>query len=317
MHKGTNFDAIISFGLLGAGGLAWRIARELDIPACGWATGSDVRVSRSSGFGRSVVRALQRLDVIFYQSRELWEIAASLLGMSPDRMAPERHLILPRGIPEPPTLGRDKLRKQVRTELKIASDAIVVLNVGRVSQEKGIWDLLEAAAIVGFYDPGIIWVMVGSMPAFDDSAIAQKKLEETAELRDRVRLVTACPPEKIWEYLCAADIFVFTSHNEGMPNSLLEAMAMGVPSVAFAIPPVREIEAGTGVLVLVPTRDTQRLAEGILRLASSPDERSRLGERGKQRVRERFMVKANMAAAIRRLAMSQNERTRRISKADE
>jgi glycosyltransferase involved in cell wall biosynthesis len=38
-------------------------------------------------------------------------------------------------------------------------------------------------------------------------------------------------------------MFAFTSHHEGMPNSLLEAMAMGVPAIAFAIPPVVELEA--------------------------------------------------------------------------
>jgi glycosyltransferase involved in cell wall biosynthesis len=113
--------------------------------------------------------------------------------------------------------------------------------------------------------------------------------------------------------MCAADIFAFTSSDkggEGMPNSLLEAMVMGLPSVAFAIPPVREIEAGTGALNLVPPFDSPRLAEEILGLAASREERARIGERGKQQVLERFMVRSNMVEAVRRLTQIVETRER-------
>ena len=62
-----------------------------------------------------------------------------------------------------------------------------------------------------------------------------------------------------------------------MPNSLQEAMVMGVPAIAFDIRPVLELEAGTGALVHVPQLDTTLFAEAIIRLAASPKERERIG----------------------------------------
>ena len=79
LHRRFNFDAIISFDLLGSGGLAWRLGYDLGIPASGWATGGDVRQTPGSHLERVVSQAIERLDMVFYQSRELLQVAARLL----------------------------------------------------------------------------------------------------------------------------------------------------------------------------------------------------------------------------------------------
>lgn len=298
LHRRTKFDAIISFDLLGAGGCAWRIGQALGIPASGWATGNDVRVPAASPYGRIVMRALNRLDIVFYQSRELLEKAAELLGISPLRMPPDRHVVLPRGIPEPPVLDKIAMRDQVRAGWGVTADQIVVLSVGRILRDKGVFELLDAVSLAAARDPRVTCMLVGSKPAFDETTSVKRWLNQRPELRERIRLLPACDPHKVWEYLCAADIFAFASHREGMPNSLLEAMAIGVPTIAFAIPPVLEIDTGTGSLHLVPPLDTAMFSEEILRLANSPDERRRIGERGKALAMDRFMVQKNMSAAL-------------------
>jgi len=313
-HRRATFDAILSFDLAATGGLAWRIGRDLGIPATGWATGGDVRVPKSSSFGRAVIRALQQLDIIFYQSHELLEKGARLLGISADKMSHDRHLVLPRGIPEPPSLPRAQVRDQLRRELKIHDNDVLVLSIGRISREKGTFELLEAVALAAAQDSRITCVVVGSSPAYDESATVQTKLNEIPGIRGKVKVLPACSPDKVWEYLCAADIFAFTSHNEGMPNSLLEAMAMGVPAIAFAIPPVLEIDAGTGALLTVPPLASAPFAEAILVLASSSEARTRLGQKGRSRVLDRFIVKKNMAAALEQLTrIVQNHRLCEIS----
>src|SRR5262245_49327391 len=72
LQSRIGFDAIVSFDLLQAGGLAWRLARDVGIPASGWACGSDLRQPKGSALERVVLRAIARLDLIFYQSRELF-----------------------------------------------------------------------------------------------------------------------------------------------------------------------------------------------------------------------------------------------------
>jgi teichuronic acid biosynthesis glycosyltransferase TuaC len=308
MHRRTGFDAIISFDLMGAGGLAWRLARDLQLPASGWATGSDIRISASSSHGRAMIRTLQNLDLVFYQSHELRGKAAGLLGVSPERLAGDRHMVLPRGIPEPPQISKIDARNRIRAKWGVKADELVVLYLGRILRQKGMLELLGAVNLAASRDPRIRCVLIGSKPGFDDTALVEKKLHEVQRLRERVTILPECNPDDVWENLCGADIFAFPSHNEGMPNSLLEAMAMGVPAIAFAIPAVQELEGRTGALVLVPPLDSSLFAEAISRLASSRDERERVGEKGKARVMDRFLVRKSMAEVLRRLSSLVTER---------
>jgi teichuronic acid biosynthesis glycosyltransferase TuaC len=299
IHLSTGIDAILSFDLQGPAVMAWRIGRELRIPACGWLTG---RIINSAYYRRVMMRAIEHLDLVFYQSSELLDQTANLLGTSPSQMSRERHVVLSRGILPPPALKTSVIRDRLRKELGIGHDRLLVLNIGRIVREKGVLELLDAFSFTVARNSHVTCVLVGSVPAFDDTASVQEKLEQTPGIRERVRLLPACSPDKIWEYLCAADVFAFGSHHEGMPNSLLEAMVMGVPAVAFGIPPVLEIEDGTRALITVPPFNSKLFGEAILRLADSPDERARTGQAGRERVLDRYMVRKNMAIALERLA---------------
>jgi len=308
MHSRARFDAIISFDLVGSGGLAWRIGRDLGIVASGWAIGSDVRVPVCSSYERSLMRTVTRLDLVFYQSQELLEIVAKRLGVSPLAMLEKQHVVLARGIPQPPLLPRADLRNRIREEWGIPSDHIVVLNVGRIVRSKGIFELLDAISSAAHTNPKITCVLVGSKPGFDETVEVQNKLNGTSSLRGRVIILPNCSTDKVWKYLCAADVFAFPSHREGMPNALLEAMAMGLPAITFAIPPVLEIEAGTECIVTVPPFNSALFSEAIVRLAASPKERTSIAERGKTRVTQHFMVADKMVEALASLEKAVEKR---------
>ena len=211
---------------------------------------------------------------------------------------PNRHLVLPRGIPRPPLLDRAAVRQRIRAEWGIDSDAIVVsLYVGRIVRDKGVFEFLDALSAQGA-DGRLTGVLVGAKPGFDESVAVRRYIDRSATLKTRTLLMPACPPDRVWEYLCGADLFVLPTYCEGMPNSLLEAMAMGVPSVASSIPPVREIDCTGTSLVSVPPRDPARLLRELMRLADSPSERLRVGQNGKACVSRRFDVDQNMARAL-------------------
>jgi teichuronic acid biosynthesis glycosyltransferase TuaC len=232
-HRLTAFDAIVSFDLIGAGGVAWRVGRHLGLPVAGWGTGDDVRFPPASPHGRAVARTLAHLDMVFYQSHELLTKAAELLGTTPEHLTPPRHIVLPRGVSAPPPLPRQQIRHQIRQELGLTDTNIMVCSTGRIMRAKGVMELLDAIAIAAVKDPRLVCIIVGACPAFDESQTVQQQIDARPGLREHVRLLPVCHPDKVWEYLCAADIFAFTSHREGMPNSLLEAMAMGVPRLSL------------------------------------------------------------------------------------
>jgi glycosyltransferase involved in cell wall biosynthesis len=294
MHRHTAFDAIVAFDLAGAGGVAWRVGRHLGLPVAGWSMGSDVRFPRASSYGRAVAQTLARLDMVFYQSHELLTKAAELLGTTLEHLPPTRHIVLPHGILAPPSLPRQQIRHQMRQELGLTDTDIMVCSIGRIVRAKGVFELLDAMALAAAKDPRLVCILVGASPAFDESRAVQRQIDTRPCLRERVRLLPACSPDKVWKYLCAADIFAFASHREGMPNSLLEAMVMGVPAVAFAIPPVIDIAGEEDALVLIPPFQTVHFAEALVTLATSPSQQSHLRRLGPKRVNEEFLTQKNM-----------------------
>ncbi len=301
LHRKTKFDVIISFDLMGAGGLAWRIGKDLGIPSCGWATGGDVRVEASSALGKVVVRAIRNLDIVFYQSFELLNEASRLVDRKPEEMPPEKNMVLSRGISVPPILSRGEMRKKMRARWGISSNEIVVLSLGRMTREKGTYEVLDAISHISFLNKDIICIFVGSLPAYDETAIVEKKIRNSPILKERVRIFPACNHNEIWDVFCGADIFAFTSHHEGMPNSLLEAMASGLPAIAFAIPPIEEVDAGEGLLVKVPPFNSKLFAEAIVGLSESHEKRKLIGENGKKHVMNHFKINKNMILAVEKI----------------
>ncbi len=298
IHRQRPFDVILSFDLSGTGRMAWRIGQYLNIPSAGWVTGRNPSIS---SFQKGIARALSQFDLVFYQSQECFQEAASLLGVSPSDMEEDQHMVLARGILDSPSLPRDELRKEIREQLGITKDQILVLNIGRVVRDKGVFELLDAMALASARDPRVRCVLVGAMSGFDDTEEVENIVNNSEVHKQVIKILPACSSEKVWEYLCAADVFAFTSHHDGMPNSLLEAMVMGVPAIAFAIPPVVEIEAGQGGLLLIPPFNAKLFSEAILRLAKCPQERGSLGEAGRAEVLDRFMMDKNMAIAHKHL----------------
>lgn len=113
------------------------------------------------------------------------------------------------------------------------------------------------------------------------------------------------PHEKLLELYGQGrvDVFVLPSVDlgggltEGIPVSLMEAMSFGIPVIATETGGIPEL-LGDGAGLLVPPKDPEALAEAIARLATDPDLRRTLGERGRKRVEEGFSVEA----VARRLA---------------
>jgi glycosyltransferase involved in cell wall biosynthesis len=90
------------------------------------------------------------------------------------------------------------------------------------------------------------------------------------------------------ELLARADVFVLSSHSEGLPISILEAMATGLPVVASNVGGVAEVVVDGGTGLLVPPGDAQSLATAIERLLEDPALCRRFGEAGRIRVAEHF-----------------------------
>ena len=99
--------------------------------------------------------------------------------------------------------------------------------------------------------------------------------------------------EDIPSLLQMSDIFVFSSHYEGIPNAVIEGQAAGLPVVAFRIPGLEEVmEDGKSGLVVEP-RDVFQFGNAVVQMARHQSLASSMGERGQQIVREKFDIRNN------------------------
>jgi len=200
-------------------------------------------------------------------------------------------------------------RQQVREQYRIPADAPVVGFVGRLVREKGIFELVEAVARVRREHPDVRLLIVGDVLKSDYDAGKNELIMKISELGLTEIVAMTGMVEDTRPVLAAMDIFCLPSYREGMPVSLLEAMAMAKPCIATNIRGCREeIEDGVSGW-LVPVGDVDRLGERIEWCVEHPTEAAAVGIRARQRVQEFFeleRVLAHQVAIYRRLTPPQS-----------
>jgi glycosyltransferase involved in cell wall biosynthesis len=167
---------------------------------------------------------------------------------------------------------------ELRAMLTGGRERAVVLTLARLVWRKGLGTLLDAAAFV----PEVIFAIAGEgeeRPALE-ARIRQLGLEERVRLLGQRNDVPAL--------LASCDLFVLPSLFEGLPLSILEAMAAGKPVIATAVPGTREVvrEGETGLLF--PPGDAPALARAITTVLTDRGLASRLGRAGQARARQEF-----------------------------
>lgn len=247
-------------------------------------------------------------DCIFTQSREDYQAAVDL------RIAGRESVVhIGNGVDlgrfDPDRLGGE--RDKVREKLGIHPGQPVLCMVGRVVREKGYLELVRAFAKVVRRLPGTILVMVGGVleSAHDDVSAELEQSIASLGLSEHVRHLSF--QEHVEHILAASDVFVLPSHREGMPRSVLEAMAMGLPVVATDIRGSREavVDGATGTLVGVG--DVDGLASAMTDLLADPERRAAYGARAKDIAREQFgesQAISRQTEVIRRLYLGTRAR---------
>ena len=184
----------------------------------------------------------------------------SVAGVSRDRIHVQHNSIRPEEL-------RGSEGEDLRTQLGVAKDDILLLSVGRLSREKAHIDLVSAFRHLQEIDPDnrATLVIVGDGPERANLATAAASLD----LGERV--IFAGQIENVRPFYAAADMLVLPSHSEGSPYVLLEAMAAMVPVVATAVGGVAEIVEDGESALLVPVRDARAMAAAIARVRTHPD----------------------------------------------
>jgi colanic acid/amylovoran biosynthesis glycosyltransferase len=165
-----------------------------------------------------------------------------------------------------------------------------VLCVGRLVAAKGQHILLRSVDQMLRTGYRVLLRIVGDGPE-------RKALEAEAArlgITEHVRFEGAVNQDRIRDFYKTADVFALASFAEGIPVVLMEAMAMEVPCVTTWITGVPELIRNEVDGLLVAPSDVVGLAEAIIRMIRDRDLRKRLGEAGRQRVRDKFDLQHNV-----------------------
>jgi len=178
----------------------------------------------------------------------------------------------------------EKSCKRLKNCLQLPIDSKVLLFLGSIQRAKGVFELLEAFGQLVNAHQNVHLVFVGT--GIDSLALAERAFQ--LGLKNRIHLVGSPPHGDIPGWLSAADVFVLPSHAEGLPVAVLEAMASAKPVIATRVGGIPEaVEEGESGL-LVEKGLVAPLAEAIDFLLSNDTIRQKMGNRGREIVKERF-----------------------------
>lgn len=131
-------------------------------------------------------------------------------------------------------------------------------------------------------DAQLLWVGDGPLHAAAMACITHLGLTNS------VRLVGHSDDVPSW--LVCADVFALSSHNEGMANTMLEAMACGLPSIATAVSGTAQLLVRPDAGVVVPVGDMDALAGAMIRLAADRDLRAQMGQRARVLIEAEYSI---------------------------
>ncbi len=156
-----------------------------------------------------------------------------------------------------------RYRDAVREELEIPSDSKLLLFVHKLSKRKGAHLLPEI--MTSLTDSNIHLVVAGDGPLMTE--IQQQIV--ACNLVGRIHLLGSVTRARVAQLYQAADIFLLPSEEEGSPHSLIEAMAYGLPFVAFDVGGVKETATSTLENLIVPKKDIVAMVAKITALFAS------------------------------------------------
>jgi glycosyltransferase involved in cell wall biosynthesis len=196
----------------------------------------------------------------------------------------ERFVTIYSGMEVEPFLKPPRPREDVRRELGLRPEHIVITKVARLFHLKGHEWVIRAASRVAKEFPQVRFLFVG------DGILHEQFRQqiEQAGLSEAFVFAGLVPPGRVPELIGASDIIVHASLWEGLARVLPQALIAGKPVVSYDIDGAREVVIPGQTGYLLPPRSVDELATALCELAGDPVLRDRLGSTGRERFVDQF-----------------------------
>jgi glycosyltransferase involved in cell wall biosynthesis len=161
---------------------------------------------------------------------------------------------------------------------------IKILYVGRLGYRKGILDLIKSAKFVTEKYKNIKFIIIGKGQIENEL----KNIVNKMDLDQYFNFLGFVDKEKLIDYYHKSAIFILPSYYEGLPTTLIEAMACGMPSIATRVDGVPELIQNGENGVFIPKKSPQHIAKAIIKLLDEDYLREKIGRNASITIQEKF-----------------------------
>jgi len=267
--------ATLAFFGIPSGAIAWLIRKMYKVPYIVSLRGGDVPGFRPYDFRLYHSLAAPFLRVIWRNAAAVVANSAGLRQLANTFDSRFEIPVIPNGIDLDSyrTVGRDWGFPRL-------------LSAGRIVHQKGLD--LAMRALGDLKELNWEWQIAGDGPQMP----VLQSLAEELGIDDRVHFLGWQSREQLMKCYGKANVFVFPSRHEGMPNAMLEAMASGLPVIASCIAGSEELVVNGETGYLVPSEDVEALQAALKQLLSDPALREQMGMASRQYVEENYSWEA-------------------------
>lgn len=248
----------------------------------GWFAGipaiASLRNSKDDNWGRySFIRTVLETIILRYMAKRVMAVGYSTAQAHQKRLGHQKIIAIPNALELIPTTTEEE-RKNIRMELVGDLETEVIISVGRLVPQKGYNDLLLAFSSVVKKYPRSRLLIAGDGPLLD----ALSKLKNELGIAEKVLFLGS--RNDVPRLLAASDLYVNSSHWEGLSVAILEAMAAGLPVVATNVSDTPQVVSEVAGRV-VPSQSPEALEHAINFFLQDPDIRKKFGEQARECIR--------------------------------
>jgi teichuronic acid biosynthesis glycosyltransferase TuaC len=286
LQRRHRFDVVLGYSFpIDAYGAA-RIAQAIGVPSVVWAIGSDIDVVAGQSRANMAItcETVRRSTVVLTESDSL---RRKLQQYCPQAANIRCYY---KGIDLDFLRDAQESRQQLRDSFGIAPHSKCMVSAGAMVRDKGVWEFFHAFRELAGQREDLCAILAGNGPEVQPlrQAARQAGLEQRflvpGEHWDRRR---------VGQLFQAADLLVFLSHHEGLPNVVMEALAAGLPVVATDVGGIPEVVMPERTGLLVPPGDVPAAVAAIRRMLDHPDLARATAETGRELILRAFDVDKN------------------------
>lgn len=288
-HRGNPFDVVYGCELMPDGVAALRLGRSLNLPVIVSSIGSDAHTYPyySTAAMRCVQEVVRSADLILVEGEGAADAVQALVHEPLAIRAFSRGIDLTRYRDMP-------CREAVRKRLGLPAGQRLIVFLGRLLEGKGIRLLIEVFGRLQsrFIDTDLVIIGAGVMGAW----LAEQAA--SGPWGHRIHALGNQPFNEVPHILKACDVFCLPSFAEGLPKSVIEAMAADLPVVATTVGGIPDVVRDGLSGVLIPPRDARALEAALVRMLANPDEAGRMGQVGRGLAYEHYDAEKNAAGFL-------------------